>query len=106
VSRQLTDLLSLRSCRFQYGVAGIGKPAWLQRDGRVMVKSQTWDVAQFGMPTKTDTELLVEAGGRLQGRFLMTPDPAGPHPTREQRLVAVADQVGGALFASQPASRS
>jgi K+-sensing histidine kinase KdpD len=107
VSRQLTDLLSLRSCRFQYGVAGIGKPARLQRDGWVMVGSQTWDVAQFGMPAKTDTELLVEAGGLLQGRFLMTPDPAGPHPTREQRLVAVAfaDQVGAALSASQPASR-
>ena len=107
VSRQLTDLLSLRSRRFQYGVAGIGKPARLQRDGRLMVGSQTWDVAQFGMPTKTDTELLVEAGGVLQGRFLLTPDPAGPHPTREQRLVAVAfaDQVGAALSASQPASR-
>ncbi len=49
-------------------------------------------------------ELLVESGGRLQGRFLMQPDPDAP-PTREQLLVAVAlaDQAGAALA---PATRS
>ena len=35
VTRQLTGLLALQSCRFQYGVAGIGQPARLQHDGTV-----------------------------------------------------------------------
>jgi len=35
VSGQLTQLLSLRSCVFQYGVAGLGRPARLRRDGSV-----------------------------------------------------------------------
>lgn len=33
VSEQLTHLLSLRACRFEYGVAGLGKPVRLERDG-------------------------------------------------------------------------
>ena len=40
VSAQLTSLLSLSTCRFQYGVAGIGRPARLQRDGRVTAGSR------------------------------------------------------------------
>ncbi len=40
VSGQLTELLALRSCRFQYGIAGIGRPARLQRDGRVTAGSR------------------------------------------------------------------
>jgi hypothetical protein len=46
-------------------------------------------------------KLLVESGGILQGRFLLTPDT---RPTLEQRLVAVAlvDQVGAALTESNP----
>ena len=47
--------------------------------------------------------LLVESGGILQGRFLLTPTP-DTRPTLEQRLVAVAlvDQVGAALAESHP----
>jgi hypothetical protein len=63
------------------------------------------DVEHEGLPSG-DTELLVEAGGLLQGRFLMTA-AAGPRPTLEQRLLAVAfaDHVGGALGSSQLAHR-
>jgi GAF domain-containing protein len=58
------------------------------------------------LPAGTDIELLVESGGRLQGRFLMRPDPDTPL-TREQLLVAVAlaDQAGAALAASYPVER-
>lgn len=106
VSRQLTELLSLRSCRFQYGIAGIGKPARLQRDGRVTAGSRPSGVQFEGLPHGTDTELLVETGGLLQGRFLMTPAPDA-RSTLEQRLIAIgfADQVGAALASSQPADR-
>jgi hypothetical protein len=63
----------------------------------VVTAGQTWATGLAGLPPGRDTELLAEAGGLLQGRFLLTPGPG--RPTLEQRLVAVglADQVGAAL---------
>jgi hypothetical protein len=84
VSAQLTELLSLRSCRFQYGIAGIGRPARLQRDGRVTAGSRPSGFPYEDLPHGIDTELLVETGGLLQGRFLMAPGPE-THSTLEQR---------------------
>jgi K+-sensing histidine kinase KdpD len=107
VTGQLTQLLSLRSCSFQYGVAGLGRPARLRRDGSVAIGQRAWNVDAEGFPAGYDTELLVESGGRFQGRFLMAPAP-GARPTREQRLLAVAlaDQVGAALATSHPVDQS
>ncbi|HEY1624446.1 MAG TPA: DUF4118 domain-containing protein [Streptosporangiaceae bacterium] len=98
VCGQLTRLLSLSSCRFQAGAAGIGTPPRLMRDGRVVSRGQVWDADREGLPPGTDTELLAEAGGLLQGRFLLTPGSGKPL-TLEQRLAAVAfaDQAGAAL---------
>jgi hypothetical protein len=106
VAARLVELLSLRSCQFQYGMAGLGQPGRIEHDGTVTVAGTPWDVRQFGLPHTAGTELLVESAGRLEGRFLMQPDPGG-RPTREQLLVAVAyaDQVGAALGASHPAGR-
>lgn len=103
VCAQLTRLLTLRSCRFEYGVAGLGRPARLQHDGR-LVPAGASDVERDGLPG--DTELLVENHGILQGRLLMSPQP-GSRATLEQRLVAVAfaDQVGAALAAIRPVTR-
>ncbi len=105
VAQQLTRVLSLRSCRWQYGVAGLGHPARLRHNGQVVAGDRTWDVASAGFPPDTETELLVENGGLLQGRFLIMPEPA-IRPTREQLLVAIAlaDQVGAALGVA-PAGR-
>jgi K+-sensing histidine kinase KdpD len=107
VGRQLTQLLSLRSCVFQYGVAGLGRPARLQRDGSVTFGQLRWAVDGEGLPADTDVELLVEGGGIFQGRFLMTPLP-GARPALELRLLAVAfaDQVGAALASSHPVGQS
>jgi K+-sensing histidine kinase KdpD len=107
VSRQLTQLLSLQSCRFQYGVAGLGQPARMRHDGTVTVGHQAWDVDTKGFPPGADTELLVESGGVFQGRFLMTPLPEA-RPPLEQRLLAVAfaDQVGASLATSHPVDQS
>jgi K+-sensing histidine kinase KdpD len=104
IAASLTQLLSLRSCQFQFGVAGIGRPARLHHDGSVFLGDQRWDLRSASLPAGTDIELLVESGGRLQGRFLMVPEP-DTRPTREQLLVAVAlaDQAGAALAASYPA---
>ena len=103
VTAQLSRLLTLRSCRFQHGVAGIGRPARLLHDGSLTVQHRAWDVDAEGFPADTDVELLVESGGLFQGRFLMTPD-RGARPTLEQRLLAVAlaDQIGAALATSRP----
>jgi K+-sensing histidine kinase KdpD len=104
VCAQLTRLLSLRSCRFEYGVAGLGRPARLRHDGQLVPAGQAGDVERVG--PSADTELLVENHGILQGRFLMSPQP-GARTTLEQRLVAVAfaDQVGAALAASRPVTQ-
>lgn len=106
VSGQLTRVLSLRSCRWQYGVAGLGQPARLTHDGRVMLGGRAWNVAADGLPPDAETELLVENGGLLQGRFLLTARPDA-RPTREQLLVAIAlaEQVGAALGSSHRAGR-
>jgi K+-sensing histidine kinase KdpD len=106
VSGRLTELLSLRSCTFQYGKAGLGRPARLLPDGQVVAEQRTWDVTAEGLPYDTDIELLVESGGAFQGRFLMRASP-GARPTLEQRLVAIAfaDQAGAALATDHPADR-
>jgi Domain of unknown function (DUF4118) len=106
VCGQLTGLLQLSGCRFQDGVAGIGGPARLLRDGTVVAGARVWDIEQYGPPPGRDIELLAEAGGLLQGRFLLTPSQ-GTRPGLEQRLVAVAlaDQTGAALSGGQLASR-
>ena len=98
VSRQLIRVLGLRACRFQYGVAGLGQPARLRDDGQVEWQGAVWDVERKGLPVDVDIELLVESGGLLQGRFLLSAAP-DTHPTTAQRLVAVtlAAQVGASL---------
>ena len=103
VSGRLTELLSLRACKFEYGKAGLGKPARLRNDGQVVTEHRTWDVPVEGLPSDTDIELLVETAGVFQGRFLMRANPDA-RPTLEQRLVAIAfaEQVGAALAGSHP----
>jgi hypothetical protein len=103
VSAQLIKLLALRSCVFQYGVAGLGRPARLQRDGSVTFGQRRWVPDAEDLPADGEVELLVEGGGLFQGRFLMTPAP-GARPSLERRLLAVAfaDQVGAALASSRP----
>jgi hypothetical protein len=106
ISGRLARLLTLRSCRFETGVAGLGGPARLEHDGRLTVKGRAWDVETGGLPVSTDIELLVENQGYLQGRFLCSAEP-GSRPTLEQRLVAIAlaDQVGAALATTHPAEK-
>lgn len=107
VCEQLTGLLRLSGCQFQDGVAGIGRPVRLLRDGTVVSGHMVWDIERYGPPPGRDIELLAEAGGLLQGRFLLTPGP-GTRPALEQRLVAVAlaDQAGAALSRGHPVNSS
>ena len=96
VCRELTSVLGLVTCRFEYGVAGVGSPARLRHDGEVEWQGHV--ETRRDLPTDKDLELIVERDGRLRGRFVMRAKPA-MHPSRPQRLVAVtlAQQVGGLI---------
>jgi len=96
-THQLTELLSLTSCRFDYRT-GLGHPRLLH-DGNLRVgRDRSWSVTERGFPPGEDVELVVETGGRFWGRFLMTPAPdARPTATQIQVAVTLADQVGAAL---------
>ncbi|MGV9992472.1 DUF4118 domain-containing protein [Streptomyces sp. NPDC003374] len=104
VKRQLTELLQLRGCRFEYGSL-LGHPARLEQDGSVTVGRKRWDIDQRGWPQQ-EIELRASAGGRFQGRFMLTPAPDAS-PDLQARLVAVtlADQAAAALEAAGPSSQ-
>lgn len=96
VKTQLTELLGLRGCRFEYGSL-LGHPARLEQDGAVVVGRRHWDVARHGLPDE-DIELRTFANGQYYGRFMLRP-ASGSAPSLQARLVAVtlADQAGRAL---------
>ncbi|WP_327691886.1 MULTISPECIES: DUF4118 domain-containing protein [unclassified Streptomyces] len=101
VRRELTDLLGLRACRFEYGTL-MGQPPRLQKDGSVTVGRRPWDVDAVGWP-EGDIELRAYGNGHYLGRFMLTPG-SGPVPPLQSRLVAVtlADQTGAALDTAGP----
>ncbi|MEU4223820.1 DUF4118 domain-containing protein [Nonomuraea sp. NPDC026600] len=96
VTVQLTKLLHLRGCRFEYGTL-IGHPPRLEQDGTVVWGRKHWDVDRLGLPDE-EVELRTFGNGRFYGRFMLDPTP-GTIPPLQARLVAVtlADQVGAAL---------
>ncbi|WP_181804388.1 DUF4118 domain-containing protein [Streptomyces shenzhenensis] len=101
VRRELTDVLGLRTCRFEYGTL-LGQPPRLHDDGSVTVGKRSWDVDAAGWPER-EIELRTYGNGHYLGRFMLTPGP-GPVPPLQARLVAVtlADQTGSALDTAGP----
>jgi len=101
VREQLTGVLDLQACRFEYG-ALLGHPPRLEPDGTVMVGLVHWDVENAGLPGG-EIELRVFGNGQYYGRFMMTPKP-GSRPPLQARLVAVtlAEQAGRTLAAGTP----
>ncbi|MFJ9559388.1 DUF4118 domain-containing protein [Streptomyces fuscichromogenes] len=101
VRRELTDLLGLRSCRFEYGTL-LGRPPRLHNDGSVTVGRRPWDLCTAGWP-EGEIELRTYGNGHYLGRFMITPGP-GPVPPLQARLVAVtlADQTGSVLDTAAP----
>jgi Domain of unknown function (DUF4118) len=99
VRGQLTDLLDLADCRFEYGTL-IGQPPRLEPDGSVLTRHGHWPVDVVGLPTE-EIELRTFSNGQYCGRFMMTPNP-GANPSQRARLVAVtlADLAGHALGAA------
>ncbi|MEU6511932.1 DUF4118 domain-containing protein [Streptomyces sp. NPDC046942] len=101
VRGELTGLLGLRACRFEYG-ALLGRPPRLEKDGGVTVGRRTWNPDTDGWP-EGEIELRAYGNGHYLGRFMLTPGP-GPVPPLQARLVAVtlADQTGAALDTAGP----
>lgn len=97
VERQIVTLLDLDDCRFVSGT-GSHHPR-LNSDGTVSRDGHVVDVERDGLPTDDTIELLVEHGGTIRGRFLLTAATRISRPDLDQRLVAVtlAEQVGAAL---------
>ncbi|MDI2128445.1 hypothetical protein [Yinghuangia seranimata] len=100
VRDELTAVLGLRGCRFEYGTL-LGRPARLERDGSVVVGREAWDVDALGWP-EDEVELRVFHKHRFVGRFMMLPT-RGAVATLQARLVAVAlaDQVGASYDSPQ-----
>jgi Domain of unknown function (DUF4118) len=105
VREQLTGVLGLRDCRFEYGVL-IGHPPRLEQDGTIVTRHGHVDVDLAGMPGG-EVELRTFGNGQYYGRFMLTPEP-GSRPTLQARLVAVtlADLAGRALGATAQARGS
>jgi|SRR6516162_4282937 hypothetical protein len=103
VRQQLTGLLDLQKCRFEYGVL-LGHPPRLEADGTVVTKHGRWNGDEAGLPGEA-IELRVSGSGQYHGRFMIRPKP-GSRPSLQARLVAVtlADQAGRALAAGTPAA--
>jgi hypothetical protein len=103
VCAQLTRILGLRACRFDYG-SGVfgGDHPQLRPDGHVEVEGVVCDVERFGLPQGHDIELLLMGESGYRGRFVMTPRPDA-RPTLEQRLAAVtlAGRANAALSANR-----
>jgi hypothetical protein len=101
VSEQLTGLLGLEGCRFEFGSL-LSHPPRLEADGTVVAGHDRWDVERAGLPA--EVELRVSGNGQYYGRFLMKPRP-GSKPSLQARLVAVglADLAGRAFTADDAA---
>lgn len=99
VAGQLRRVLDVDGCVFTLDVR-ISALARLDRDGQVSRNDRPLDVERYGLPTDAEIELLVERGGMIHGRYLLTSATAVRRPTLEQRRVAaaLADQVAAALF--------
>ena len=94
---ELTELLGLRSCLFATSEPGVA--ARVLPDGRVEMGTTVWPAGSLGLPFG-GAVLAARAGGRVQGYFVLEPEPGTPVP---QDLLAVAvtmaDQVGATLAA-------
>ena len=101
VARELRDLLGARDVRFEASpLLPDAKPiAVIEQTGAVRIGQIAWGADTMGLPGPT--EVVVQSGGRVWGRFVLEPTPGLGVPF-ERRIVAVAlaDQVGAALATS------
>jgi len=104
-SREMSDVLGVRDCRFEPDAGRTipgGRPR-LERTGEVEQGGKRFDVAGRGLPAGS-VEILVQGRGRPYGLFVF--EAATPEGVSiEQRIaaLAIADQVGAALVGREEA---
>jgi hypothetical protein len=105
VANELTDLLGLRSCRYEPSLADKPGP-FIERHGAVTWGALHWGTDTTGLPTREVT-LVVEHQNFPLGRYVLVARP-GVRVTADQLVVAVtlADQAGAALAARRAASEA
>jgi hypothetical protein len=98
VANELTDLLGLRSCRFDPTFASDPGP-FVERFGAVSWGALRWGFATMGLPAREIT-LVVQHQGHPLGRYVLLP-PVGARVSVDQLLtaVALADQAAAAIAA-------
>lgn len=84
---ELTDLLTLRACRFEKSLSD-PPLAQILSDGEVANAGMRWPAREIGIPGP-EAEILAQWRGRVVGRFVVTPS-RGAAVSLEQRMVAVA----------------
>ena len=92
----LTQLLGLRSCEFQYGMAGLGRPG---------PAGPRWPCAPQRQLAGQLRDRAAGPGRRrgCRAEYLMQPGPAGPPAVEQLRVaVALAHQAGAALAPHYP----
>ena len=99
VCGQIVDVLQVDDCRFDSG-DGVSLPT-LGNDGTMVRDGRPINVERNGLPTDSEIALVVQSGGVVYGRFLLTAATRVVRPSPEQLRVAVAlaNQVGAALAA-------
>jgi hypothetical protein len=97
----MVDVLQVDRCRFDPGSGG-PVLAVLNDDATMTYGGRPYDVNRDGLPTDSEIALVVQSGGAVRGRFLLTAATRVVRPTREQLRVAVAlaSQAGAALVSS------
>ena len=98
VQNELTELLRLRSCRFDPSFSATPGP-FIERNGSVSWGALRWGFTTLGLPAK-EVSLIVEHQGLPLGRFVLVAPP-GMRVTEDELVTAVAlsDQAGAAIAA-------
>jgi len=98
VADELTDLLGLRSCRFDPEFAERPGP-FIERHGALTWGALRWGFDTTGLPSH-DVSLVVQHQGRPLGRYVLVAVP-GARVTADQLVaaVALANQAGAAIAA-------
>ena len=105
-NRELSDVLGVSRCRFEFD-ASAGRPGArprLERTAEVEQAGTRFDVALKGLPAG-EVELLVQGRGQPYGRFVFEADaPRGVSIEQRIAAIALADQVGAALVGHSEAA--
>ncbi|HLN17675.1 MAG TPA: DUF4118 domain-containing protein [Acidimicrobiales bacterium] len=100
VEGALTELLSLRSCRFETAEPARPEPR-IEESGRVVFAEVVWPVGEVGLPGR-EVELEVRHRDHRYGRFALEPTPGEPLDDERLGVAVVLANLVGAVLADEP----